>query len=89
VRAPALAVYAVTDAVSQLEPWQRNDRAHATGLLEAIRGNEFVDRKLRSKFKTQVARAEVVELRGAHHWIFVSNADDVASAMRRFLAPSR
>ena len=89
VRAQALGVYAVTDAVSQLEPWQRNDRAHAAGLFEAIRGNEFVDRKLRSKFKNQVARAEVVELHGAHHWIFVSNADDVANAMRRFLAPSR
>jgi non-heme chloroperoxidase len=89
VRAPALGVYAITDAVSQLEPWQRNDRAHAAGLLDAIRGTEFVDRKLRSKFKNQVARAEVVELHGAHHWIFVSNADDVANAMRRFLAPSR
>jgi len=89
VRAPALAIYAVTDAVSQLEPWQRNDRAHAAGLLEVIRGNEFVDRKLRSKFKNQVARGEVVELHGAHHWIFVSNADQVVSAMRRFLGPGR
>jgi non-heme chloroperoxidase len=89
VRAPALALSAVTDAVSQLEPWQRNDRAHAASLLEAIRGNEFVDRTLRSKFKNQVARGEVVELHGAHHWIFVSNADQVVNAMRRFLGPSR
>ena len=42
VRAPALAIYAVIDAVSQLEPWQRTDRAHAAGLQEAIRGSEFV-----------------------------------------------
>lgn len=85
VRAPALAIYAVIDAVSQLEPWQRADRDHAAGLQEAIRGGELVDRKLRSKFKTQVSRAEVVEIHGAHHWIFVSNADDVFNAMRRFL----
>jgi pimeloyl-ACP methyl ester carboxylesterase len=89
VRAPALAIYAVIDAVSQLEPWQRADRAHAAGLQEAIRGSEFVDRRLRSKFKSQVAHAEVVEIRGGHHWIFVSNVDEVVTAMRRFLASSR
>jgi non-heme chloroperoxidase len=89
VRAPALGVYAVIDAVSQLEPWQRTDRIHATGLQEAIRGSEFVDRKLRSKFKNQVSRAEVVEIHGGHHWIFVSNPDEVFNAMRRFLGSSR
>jgi non-heme chloroperoxidase len=89
VRAPALAIYAVIDAVSQLEPWQRSDRAHVAGLQEVIRGSEFVDRKARQKFKTQVAHGEVVEIHGAHHWIFVSNADDVFNAMRRFLVTSR
>jgi pimeloyl-ACP methyl ester carboxylesterase len=89
VRAPALAIYAVIDAISQLEPWQRADRAHAAGLREAIRGSEFVDRRLRSKFKSQVSHAEVIEIHGAHHWIFVSNADEVVSAMRRFLDPGR
>lgn len=89
VRAPALAIYAVIDAVSQLEPWQRADRERVAGLQEAIRGSQFVDRKLRSKFKSQVAHGEVVEIHGAHHWVFVSNADEVFSAMRRFLASSR
>jgi hypothetical protein len=89
VRAPALAIYAVIDAVSQLEPWQRADRAHAAGLQELVRGSEFVDRKLRSKFKNQVAHAEVLAIYGAHHWIFVSNADEVVNAMRRFLGSSR
>jgi non-heme chloroperoxidase len=89
VRTPALGIYAVIDAVSQLEPWQRTDRAHAAGLQEAIRGSEFVDRKLRSKFKSQMSHAEVVEIHGAHHWIFVSNADEVVNAMRRFLGSSR
>ena len=89
VRAPALAIYAVIDAVSQLEPWQRADRAHAAGLVEEIRGSELVDRRLRSKFKTQVAHATVLEIHGAHHWIFVSNADEVVNAMRRFLGSSR
>jgi non-heme chloroperoxidase len=89
VRAPALAIYAVIDAVSQLEPWQRTDRAHVAGLQEVIRGSELVDRKARAKFKSQVAHGEVMEIHGAHHWIFVSNADEVFNAMRRFLAASR
>ena len=85
VRAPALAVYAVTDTVTQLEPWQRADRAHAAALQEAIRGEEFVNRTLRAQFKNGVAQGEVIEIHGAHHWIFVSHRDDVASALRRFL----
>jgi pimeloyl-ACP methyl ester carboxylesterase len=89
VRAPALAIYAVIDAISQLEPWQRADRAHAAGLQEEIRGSEFVDRRLRSKFKSQVSHAEVIEIHGGHHWIFVSNADEVVTAMRRFLGAGR
>jgi pimeloyl-ACP methyl ester carboxylesterase len=36
-----------------------------------------------------VSHAEVIEIHGAHHWIFVSNADEVVSAMRRFLDPGR
>jgi non-heme chloroperoxidase len=85
VRAPALAIYAVVDSVSQLEPWQRSDRAHFSGLQEAIRGDEFVNRRLRSQFKNEVSHGEVLEIHGAHHWIFVSHRDAVAQAMRRFL----
>jgi len=85
VRAPALAIYAVTDTVTQLEPWQRSDRAHAAALQEAIRGDEFVNRRLRAQFKNGVAHGEVLEIHGAHHWIFVSHRDEVASAVRRFL----
>ena len=89
VRAPALAIYAVTDALTQLEPWQRTDRLHAVALQEAIRGDEFVNRRLRSQFKSQVAHGEVLEIHGAHHWIFVSHRDQVVSAVRRFLDPTR
>jgi hypothetical protein len=32
---------------------------------------------------------EVLEIHGAHHWIFVSHRDEVASAVRRFLDPTR
>jgi non-heme chloroperoxidase len=86
VRAPALAIYAVTDSISQLEPWQRADREHAANLREVVRATESVMKRLRDKFHREVAHSGVVEIHGGHHWIFVSNRDEVASAVRRFLA---
>lgn len=85
VRAPALAIYAVIDSVSQLEPWQRTDREHAAGLQDMIRGTEFVERQLRMQFKNQVAHGVVLEIHGGHHWVFVSHRDEVLAAVRRFL----
>jgi pimeloyl-ACP methyl ester carboxylesterase len=85
VRAPALAIYAVTDRASQLEPWQRADIAHADGWREMIAGNEIAMRKLRAQFRNEVAQGSVLEIHGGHHWIFVSHRDEVLAAVRRFL----
>ena len=85
VRAPALAIYAVPDTVTQLEPWQRADTEHLAGQQDLIRGIESVERKLRSQFREEVALGSVVEIHGGHHWIFVSHRDEVINAMRRFL----
>jgi non-heme chloroperoxidase len=85
VQAPALAIYAITDSVTQLEPWQRTDRAHAAGLQEMIKGTEFFERKLRAQFRNEVAHGFVLEIHGGHHWIFVSHRDEVLAAVRRFL----
>lgn len=40
---------------------------------------------LRAEFKAQVPKSQVMEIHGAHHWIFVSNRDQVLTATRRFL----
>lgn len=85
IRAPALAIYAVTDTVTQLEPWQRSDRARVRGMMEMIRGVESVEKKLRDQFRTQVPKGQVIEIRGGHHWIFVSHRDQVIAAMKKFL----
>ena len=85
IRAPALAIYAVPDTVTQLEPWQREDREHVAGQQELIRGIESVERKLRSQFRDEVAHGSVLEIHGGHHWIFVSHRSEVISAVRRFL----
>jgi len=85
VLAPALAIYAVTDTVAQLEPWQRADREHAEALQEMVRETELVERQLRETFRREVAHGGVIEIHGGHHWIFVSNRDEVLAAVRRFL----
>jgi hypothetical protein len=41
---------------------------------------------LRQQFRDEVANGQVVELHGAHHWIFISNRAECLMAMRRFLA---
>lgn len=84
IHAPALAIYAVTDTVTQLEPWQRSDRRVAN-LMEVIRATEAVQKKLRDQFRAQVPKSEVLEIHGGHHWIFVSHRDQVIEAVRRFL----
>ena len=86
VTVPALAIYAVADSVSQLEPWQRSDTANAPAFQDLLRGLEAAERPLREKFKREVARSKVVEIHGGHHWIFVSHADRVFEAVRDFLA---
>jgi pimeloyl-ACP methyl ester carboxylesterase len=40
---------------------------------------------LRAEFRSRVERSQVLEIRGAHHWIFVSHRDRVLSAARAFL----
>lgn len=86
VRAPALAIYAVTDSMSQLEPWQRTDRDHAAGWGEIVRAQDAVERASRDQFRREVANGRVLEIHGAHHWIFVSDRDSVVAAVRRFLS---
>jgi pimeloyl-ACP methyl ester carboxylesterase len=85
VKAPALAIYAVTDSVAQLEPWQRADREHAAAWQDVTRGLDRVDRNSREQFRREVEHGTVLEIHGAHHWIFVSNRDEVLAAVRRFL----
>ncbi len=87
VRAPSLAIYAISDHVAQTEPWQRADTQRAAALQELLTGTETVERKLRAEFRDGVKNSQVLEIHGAHHWIFVSNRAEVLSAVRRFLLP--
>ena len=85
VKAPALAIYAISDSVAQLEPWQRLDREHAAAWQDVLRGLDRVDRSSRDQFRREVEHGTVLEIHGAHHWVFVSNRDEVLKAVRHFL----
>jgi pimeloyl-ACP methyl ester carboxylesterase len=68
---------------------ERPDYAHVRAPALAIyavndRSDELYS-LLRAEFREGVANSEVMEIHGAHHWIFVSNRDAVLSAVRRFL----
>jgi len=85
VRAPALAIYAVTDSVDQGEPWVRADTARRANEQLYLNKIAPVYAFSRAQFKREVRRGRVLEIHGGHHWIFLSHADQVARAMREFL----
>ena len=87
VRVPALAIYAVVDSAPQVFPsWGRLDSTgrvvarHFTSVLQAWAAAE------RARFRRELPTGEVVELHGANHYVFASNAAEVTQAMRSFLA---
>jgi CubicO group peptidase (beta-lactamase class C family) len=87
VQAPALAFYAVTGNVRKLFPFY--DRLTATGKAQADRFNSRFTRWAadeRARFRAGVRNGRVVELRDAHHYIFMSNEAEVVREMRAFLS---
>jgi non-heme chloroperoxidase len=87
VRAPALAIYAVTDYVRQMEPWQAADREHSALLENVNTATEAVMLQLRNQFRDEVRGGRILEIHGGHHWVFVSHREVVVRAIREFLLP--
>ena len=80
VKAPALAIYAVTDSVVAARAVAAI-RPRARGRV-AGRGSRSRPRRpqlSRDQFRREVEHGTVLEIRGAHHWLFVSNRDEVLS----------
>lgn len=82
VKAPALAFY----AINGLQPWiPSNEEARR-------KAQEFLDntqlpyqRKNIEKFKEEMQKGRVIELRDSHHYLFITNQDEVVREMRNFL----
>ena len=86
IRAPALAFYAVVDSAPQLfATWPDLDstgRALGQRFFEAF---EPWAAEERVRFRREVANGRVVEIRGAHHYLFMSNEAEVIREMQAFL----
>ena len=62
-------------------------RAPALAIYAVNDASDDLYALLRAEFKAKVAKSQVLEIHGAHHWIFVSNRDQVLKATRDFLGP--
>ena len=86
VRAPALALYSERTTAADLMPWLRADSAANARATEELRATILDDPlRERARFTREVPGAKAVSFR-AHHYQFLSNADETERYMRRFLA---
>lgn len=86
VVAPSLAIYAVPVAASDLAPWLERSSpewASTTGLLASTFGPFYAAQ--RAQFASSVAGARLIELPGANHYVFLSDAERVARAIIDFI----
>ena len=91
VRAPALALYADSQAASDMLPWLRSDPAADARVTALLRERTFPAHKRdRETFAREVKGARVATIR-THHYLFITRAAEVEQQMREFLAtlPSR
>lgn len=88
ILAPALAVFA---APHDQGPWIKNHPDRAVREAAAARSAEeavLVEKQAKA-FENGVPGSLVVRLRGAHHYVFVSNESDVLREMNAFVARLR
>lgn len=86
VRAPALALYAVPDSAPQLfAGYAALDSAGQAAARRFFAAFSAWARDERARFKREVVHGRTVELAGAHHYLFISNPDEVVRAMSDFL----
>lgn len=87
IAAPALGIYpTLPETVHQRYPgydsFDTQNRANAERSFQLW--ETYVNR-LKQRFTSELPRPELAEVPGAHHYIFLSNPDEVERLMRRFL----
>jgi non-heme chloroperoxidase len=66
-------------------PQYKRVKAPALAIYAVDSSDDELYAILRQQFRDEVAKGQVVELQGAHHWIFVSNRAECLIAIRKFL----
>ncbi|HEX5074250.1 MAG TPA: alpha/beta hydrolase [Gemmatimonadaceae bacterium] len=86
ITVPALAFYAVADSVQDLVSWYAALDSTGRAAADKVFGvfTPFA-RAAREQFQREVKQGRVIDLHGAHHYVFISNAAEVAREMRAFL----
>jgi pimeloyl-ACP methyl ester carboxylesterase len=82
VKAPALSLYAIS-GVPLWVPSDEESRRKAQQFLDDV--NAPYQRKNIERFRREVRKGRVVELRDSHHYLFIKNQDEVVREMRKFL----
>jgi len=86
IAVPALAFYAVADSVQDLLSWYAAlDSAGRAAAEKTFTVFTPFARAAREQFQREVKQGRVIELHGAHHYVFISNASEVAREMGAFL----
>jgi len=82
IKAPALSFY----AISGLPLWIPSDEEARRKAREFLdNANAPYQRKNIEKFKSEMRRGRVIEVRDSHHYLFIKNLDEVVREMRTFL----
>ncbi len=85
IKAPALALVAVRTSLSEEEPWKRTDAVWRSVYDSVVKIYRPIELSQEKRFTTELAGAKVVEIQGAHHWLFVTHRERVAQEIRAFL----
>ena len=86
VKIPALAIYALADPDARSPRYDRNDAELMATLAEIERLRDQMQRQNIERFRAHVTRGQVLEMRGARHYIVQSNTAEVRQAIEEFVA---
>jgi len=87
VQAPALVIDAVIDSMPNVFPaWQAFDSTSRATAIAFTRTLQDWAETGRAQVRRELKGARILELHGANHYVFDSNTDEVATAIRQFLA---
>ncbi len=85
LKVPVLALYATLDEAGPLRPWfDPNDAEQMRALREIGVITQRLRRTSIDQLRQEAPDATILELKGAEHWIFLSNEQDVVEAIERF-----
>jgi hypothetical protein len=65
--------------------YEELDSAGRSSAMEVFNLFKTIGQKAVNTFKTEVAAWQVVELRRANHYVFISNPKEVTDGIRKFL----